>query len=420
MLLMVGACAPSPEAAKPEKERVFKIGCFDPMTGIAATPLNETVWAADLAAHYLNDQGGIGGVKVKVLHTDTRYDPALAMSAYKKYVERDKIFATCSWSSGESALFKPIAARDKVVVWGVASPLAMWPAEGNYVFSDYAGYPIFYEAYLNWYLKNVWKDATRKPTVAGAFMDAPAGKDGEVAAKNACKFTGLQYLGSEWVPMGATDTSTQILALKDRKPDVVIYLHIGVSFASFVRDAFRLGLTKQSQLYCHFYIVNPYIIDSTGYEPWQGVHGYTNWALFTDDTEGVKIVKEMIAKYKPDWGPVETIQERAGPFMTFRDWTKICALSEAYRIAMAKVGYDNMNGEALRDALETLKDYTAFGAAPPITFGKDRRIGCIENALRVVEVTPGKNYSRAISDWVGLTRQLTPEERTSEYWTQFK
>jgi ABC-type branched-subunit amino acid transport system substrate-binding protein len=248
-------------------------------------------------------------------------------------------------------------------------------------------------------------------------MDMPAGKDCEVAAKNACKQAGLQYVGSEWLPYGGTDYSTQVLTLKDRKPDIVVFIHIGISFEAFVRDAYRLGLTKSTQLFAHFYINCPYIVNATGYEPWRGVHGYNNWALINEDTDGMRALKGMVKKYKPDWGSIDTLHERLVGFFVARDWSKIVTLSEGYRIAMDKVGYEKMNGEALRDGLENLKGYTANGLCPPITFGRDRRIGCIEKQFRVVEVVENKNYTRAISDWLGLDRNLTPEEKTPEFWT---
>ena len=82
LALVAGACAPAPL----EKEKTIKVGMRVGFTGAAATsgyPL--TVAPVDYVK-YLNEQGGIDGMKVKAIWQDNQGQPAKTITAHKRLV----------------------------------------------------------------------------------------------------------------------------------------------------------------------------------------------------------------------------------------------------------------------------------------------------------------------------------------------
>jgi len=71
----------------------------------------------------------------------------------------------------------------------------------------------------------------------------------------------------------------------------------------------------------------------------------------------------------------------------------------------------NMNGEKMREMLETLKDYNPLGISGPITYSRVDHQGA--TSLRIVECKDNKLVP--VSGFIPAA-PMTPEERDGKYW----
>ena len=72
---------------------------------------------------------------------------------------------------------------------------------------------------------------------------------------------------------------------------------------------------------------------------------------------------------------------------------------EALRAAIERTGLENLDGSAVRDALENMKDFDT-GLAPPVSMNRDKPY--VLNRLRVLQVQKGELV--AVSDWMECPR----------------
>ncbi len=122
-----GQPAPAPAAGGPAKydpgidDKEIRIGLTGPLSGIFGFYGEEMVTGLDSYAKLLNEQGGIGGRRIRVISYDDRLDPTQVLTNVKRLVERDQVFALFSlWS--DSALEYVTQKGVPVLTMGVTAP----------------------------------------------------------------------------------------------------------------------------------------------------------------------------------------------------------------------------------------------------------------------------------------------------------
>ena len=105
------------------------------------------------------------------------------------------------------------------------------------------------------------------------------------------------------------------------------------------------------------------------------------------DLPGVKLTNEVAEKYR-GFKPEEVASHyRAG-------WLYISIFAEAIRLAMEKVGHENLTGRAVRDGFLTIKDFD-MGVGPPVSISEERAY--YGNTYFMQRVEKGKLVR--ISEW---------------------
>ena len=101
-LAVASLLAVAPRAALAEDgvtNNTIKIGMFGPLTGATSVygyPINN---GAIAIYNEINEQGGINGRKIEIVHEDGACDPAKTRAAVKKLIHP----TTCSWSTAATA-----------------------------------------------------------------------------------------------------------------------------------------------------------------------------------------------------------------------------------------------------------------------------------------------------------------------------
>jgi branched-chain amino acid transport system substrate-binding protein len=121
------------------------------------------------------------------------------------------------------------------------------------------------------------------------------------------------------------------------------------------------------------------------------------------DLEGVKLAHEVNAKWHPE------VKSRAGYYI--RAWSHAFLMKEFLERAVKNVGYGNLDGPAVKQAMETIKDFSPMGMGTYTWTPTDHQ-GL--HAVKYYHWTK-EGTMESHSDWMpGL--ELTDEQKDDEWW----
>ena len=219
-------------------DTTIKIGMFAPLTGPSAAWGYPIDHAAMMVYMEANDHGGINGRKFEIIQEDDACDVAKAMAAIKKLLYQDKVFMI----HGGVCSVPVIAARDEIaaskvpfMVLGAASDKIAIPVVPNMFTSQpqssVQGPDIANKILLNPAVKRVavvrhadeWSLTFTNPLIAKL-------KERGVA------------VDEEIVDRGSTDTTAQVLKVKEFNPGATALIVYPAETAVFLRDAAKYGL----------------------------------------------------------------------------------------------------------------------------------------------------------------------------------
>lgn len=217
----------------------IKIGMFGPLTGATSVygyPINN---GAIAIYKEINDQGGINGRKIEVIHEDGACDPAKTRAAVKKLIHTDKVFMI----HGGNCSAAVVAARDefidsKVPFMVMAATLdAISDPLNKYIFTttlpgsgDGAVMLGFAKS-----IPNAKKIAVIRHENEWANAKFKRVQEGYRAA-------GLEVVADVTLEAKATDATAQVLKVKAANPDATIFILYPGESAVFLRDAEKYGL----------------------------------------------------------------------------------------------------------------------------------------------------------------------------------
>jgi len=132
VLALLGCAAPE------KKEEVVKIGVIGPMETKYGLAMKR---AAELAAKKINEEGGILGKTVKIVVADTKFDPDVATTEFRRLAQDEKVnIVIGGFSSGIALTMIEVMAETKTLWLGDASS----PRLTAKVKEDYEHYKYFF------------------------------------------------------------------------------------------------------------------------------------------------------------------------------------------------------------------------------------------------------------------------------------
>jgi len=377
-LLVLTACAPRPIV----EGKTVQFGWMQPLTGGGATTSQVLLMGWQDYVRYFNEQQAIPGVRTELLWRDTQLQAALGIGHYEMFVEAGMPLIVVGEPSARAAL-KGRCEQDKVLGFLSGSPEYedLYPEPGWY----YANIlPMFERAavLLDYFMEN-WKEE-RPPRLAFMHVDHSVGYIVRYATGYA-RDLGFEVLPPEVVPIVVLDSTIQLLRLKDAGADLVYIVHQSEGAGVILRDAERLGLLDEFQFAGPSLLMGDRTIKLAGAAS-EGFLATRSFPWF-DETEvpGVKLIIDNMMKYH---GQVT----RDGEYFTA--WTGAAIVCEAMRRATEDVGYENLDGPAIKEALDGMKDFDVYGLAS-ITYKPGDHRGNTKKAI--YEVQGGEQVR--VSDW---------------------
>jgi len=334
----------------------IKVGVISDLTGPAA--IGGIGMADGITSFFneLNEKGGIHGRKVQAIVEDCAYSPAKAVTAAKKLMTNDQIFAfVSSWGTAPTTALFPIAEKEKIPVAPACSlSTSMYDPLKRYVFAVGTNY-VDQSILIVEYILNDLK--AKNPKIALFCQDDDWGQDHKNGLEIARKKYNLPPIAVESYKYDAVDFSSQVINLMREKPDFVILASAIKSGAMFLKEAYKLqwkptfigsntlGLLATLQL---------------AGEYGQGLLVLNIFAMPDEDIPGMKRLVAASEKYfGAKWKPAP---EKIHPYYVY-GWLNAMVFAEG-----AKRAGKDLTREGLVKAMESIQNFDPEGVMGPISF----------------------------------------------------
>ena len=360
----------------------INIGSLNDMTGATSDVGKDYALGIAEAIHYVNDTGGINGKQIKLYQFDYGYRIPEALTKYNLF-KRLKCVAILGWGTGDTEALSPTVAKDKI-------PYVSASYSGHLCNPEKTPYNLFFASDYSsqarglitaWFDKK-WpnhKDfGKRKPRIACCYMFAsPFSSSAIKAAKDQANILGFEIGADQDVSLFAIDTKSQVLGLKEFKPDVLLHTNTVMSVAATLRDAYSLGLGADHIIVNWGYDENlPRLAGKAA----EGAIGSAPWAFFGEDVPLMDKVVEYAKKYNPG------IPMEKRTIHTVQGWASALGLAEAMKRA-DKAG-DLTGPGILKQGFESMKNLEiGLGLAPVSFTATDHRC---QTVINVYEYRDGK------------------------------
>ncbi|MBU2498556.1 MAG: ABC transporter substrate-binding protein [Proteobacteria bacterium] len=343
----------------------IKVGGIMDTTGATSDVGKDYAIGMDEAFKYINAQGGVNGKRIKFTWFDYGYRIPEAITKYK-LLKRLGSIAIMGWGTGDTEALSPTINKDQIpYVSASYSAHLTDPKKTPYNLFFSSDYSTNARACLTAWFDKKWpnhKDyGKRKPRLACSYMFASPYASAPIKAiKDQATLLGFDIGPDQDVSLFALDTKSQIMALKEFKPDVVWHGNTTMSVSATIRDAYALGLGAD-------HIVNNWGFDENlprlAGEAAEGVIGATPIAFFGQPYKNMDIVVDSAKKYSPGV-PFEKRLIR-----TVQAWGDALVLWEAMKRA-DKAG-DLTGPGIMKKGFETFRNFDIGLGASPMTFTPD-------------------------------------------------
>jgi len=360
----------------------INIGALNDMTGETSDVGKDYALGISEAIHYINDMGGINGKEIKLYQFDYGYRIPEALTKYKLF-KRLGCKAILGWGTGDIEALSPVITKDKIpYVSASYSGYLTNPQKTPYNIFSGTDYSSNARATLTAWFEIKWKNnpefGKRKPRLVCSYMTSrPYCSDPIKAIKDQAEILGFDVGEDQDVSLFAIDTKSQVIAMKEFKPDVIWHGNTTMSVAATIKDAYAMGLKAVHLINVWGYDSN--LIKLAG-KAAEGSMGATVCAFMGEDVSLMDKVVEYAKRYHPSI-PIEDRLIR-----TVQAWGNALVLWEAIKRA-DKAG--DLSGESiLKNGFETMDNFDiGLGIAPVSYNASDHRPG---KTVTVYEIKEGK------------------------------
>jgi branched-chain amino acid transport system substrate-binding protein len=331
----------------------IKVGGIFDLTGITSDVGKPFAQGVRDYVEFTNSGGGVNGKKIKLIDVDYGYKIPEAVAAYKRLVSDEGVIMISGWGTGDTEALKNFVNSDKIPYFSASFSAHLTdPAKTPYNFFIAPSYSDQLRAWLTW-VKEDWKDTSRKPRVSFIFGDNPYGRSPLAAGKAYAKELGIEVASEEVVPGNFQDATSQLLNMQKNKTDYA-YINVTTTGASIIlKDAQKLGLKiKFGSNPYGFSEKLPEVARATA----EGVTGVMPHVPYGTNVPGMKAILDF-NKGKTPKSSLDAIYVRG--------WATALVWVEALKRA-DKGG--SLNGEGIKKAMETMSDFSVGGLAPNLTY----------------------------------------------------
>ena len=365
----------------------IRIGVIYDQTG-PATPV--TVPASKAFKNYfqwVNEKGGINGRKIKLIIEDDRYSIPATISAYKKLLLKDKVLVLLGPASshGIFALTSAILKDKMPCVLPPSSDRVVIPPK-RYMFASGPTYEDQIQLIFQYIVRDLKK---KNPKIAFVYNDTEHGKLGFKAAEKYKDEYGIDIVSIEIVNPGVLDATSQALNIKRRNPDFILMHLLVDNSIVMMKSAMKIGVKDIPFLGTQYTCTEDTVkVAGKAASNYTGIAIYSSWY---DKGSAMEEMRKATLKYDPG------TEKPYRPKAYTQGWGDATILAEGIK----RAGKD-IDGEALVDALESIKDFDMRGLCGRVTFGHDDHKG--SRYVKMYKANVKEGLLTPISDWIKLEK----------------
>lgn len=194
-----------------------KIGVLQPLTGDAASYGESELRAIQVAVDEINVKGGVLGKNIELIVEDGKCDPQAGGTAAQKLVNVDGVKIIIGGAcSGETLAASKVTEPAKVILLSPSASSPKVTEAGDFVFRTYPSDALAGKIAASYAYREI---KARKAAIVSELTDYAQGlRD---VYKSSFAALGGKIVADETYTTGDTDFRTQILKIKNAKPDVI-------------------------------------------------------------------------------------------------------------------------------------------------------------------------------------------------------
>lgn len=370
--LVLTACGGGGGGGGDEPIKVGAIFDLTGATGDVGTPYSEGVKGY---VEWLNAQGGVEGHPIELISADYSYKVDVAEQLYTQYVS-EGVVAFMGWGTGDTEALRTKIAEDKIPFMSAsysAALLDMSAAPYNFLIgTSYSDQAIIA---IRWAIDD-WaaQGNSGAPNVAIIHHDSPFGQSPVEDAKAFAEANGVGFMSLP-MPGGVTDYVAELAQMQTFGANYVIVHTVSSPAAVLLKDAASQGF--EAQFIMLNWCADEILLNLAG-DAAEGVVGAIPFTPPTSPVPG----HENADTYLKSQG--SSLEEK-GLHYTQGWWTMATMVEGIRRVVQAG---DEVNGENIRTALESMSNFDTGGVTSTISFSSTSHRG--NSSLRLFTVEGGK------------------------------
>jgi branched-chain amino acid transport system substrate-binding protein len=219
---------------------IVKIGVIYPLTGNAAPAGNSAKDAVELGVEIVNNAHpelkglplaetaglpNLGGAKIEMVSADHQGNPSVGQNQTLRLINQDKVVAMLGAYHSSVALTSTAAAERQGIPFLVADSVALNITQRGFEWTFRVGpiAPDFAQAYTT-FLNDLKKSGKKIDSIAVVNENTDYGTSVAASIIGAARDAGITVAAQIPYNANSTDVSGQVLQLKDKKPDAVIFI----------------------------------------------------------------------------------------------------------------------------------------------------------------------------------------------------
>jgi len=360
-------------------EGEIRIGYIPDLTGPSARGCRGHLWGI---THYLdevNARGGIHGRKIKLFIQDGKYNPSIGMSAFKKLVLKEKVFAMIA-NMGSASVKAQLPLIEKYGIPLIAPAVQSWwisHPPNKYIFSTMLSQGYCARVLIDYVVKDL---GDKQPRMGVLFVNTELGHASLKEIRAQAEMYGFPVSAEIGYTPGTVSLSGQIAKLKAADVDYVMLCSITTGAVYACKEAAKLDWKPQ-------FLFPGVVTDEAIFHLGQDAVFYGKPPIGASEYFPVSSdfpAKETLLRWLKDDPKKKTIS-----LYDIHGFTYANMLVEGLK----RTGKD-LSVEGFVKALEGIRDWDN-GAQAPLTFGHDNRQG----VTKVVVLRGVREGNNSIGKW---------------------
>ena len=362
----------------------IRIGAVLPLTGPLAQIGEDTKAIITASFAEVNSQGGIYGRRLELVTEDSRGEPEETLAATRRLLEKGDVFAMIgNFESGNSAETSSLIKSKEVPLIG---PLTLSPRLASppnpYIFYLLPTFADQARTLVDFAKSNKQNDPVKPPRLAVVYDGTVFSRDALSGLQSQAKMYSMEIV-AELLFQSALKPEEVVSQLSNKSPDYVFFFGNAEDLKLLAAE---LNRVKRSVS-----LLSSVVMVGRG-----------AFALPPDVAAKTFLSYPAALPNQEDFAEFLGLTRKAGINLRSPAFQSLAYASTKVFVEAAKLSGKNLDRASLINSLEQLHNFKT-GVVPPLTFGKNRRVGSISSYVVGVDLSK--------QQYIPLTSQMTPRDK---------